>query len=259
MADDTTPTKIALSSTGDVVLVLQDQTELTVSAGFLTHVSTTFSALLGGRFAEGQQPRSAQDPTRISLPDDDPQSMIDLCSLLHFRPLTDFSIICPTALDASFVCRFLGLATVADKYDSVTVLQLSVCALLAPLMRPDGTSQLDLAQLSDLVLGTYLLKLPRHYTVFSSRLVRDHTDPYTTLRTGRLVDRVGIAIIFSLESQRTAARNECIELVEGLTSLTCHRSHCGNKQDVTNFYEKIASKLLVADGKTGFGAVQSLS
>ena len=56
---------------GDVILIVgQDKKRLRVSAMMLFAASPVFKALLGPHFREGQRPRSASNPTEITLPDD---------------------------------------------------------------------------------------------------------------------------------------------------------------------------------------------
>ncbi|OQO10870.1 hypothetical protein B0A48_04171 [Cryoendolithus antarcticus] len=242
------PTKIVLSGAGDVILILQDQTEIVVSSCFLTHASTTFSALLGDQFAEGQQPRSIQNPTRISLPEDDPQSMIDLCSILHLKPLR--AINSPGENRKSIV-RILALAITTDKYDCIVAVELSVTALLSRYMLADETDNLDIALMSALALAAYYLRLPCHFTIFSSRLVRNYNGPYSKLLGEPFTERVGLATIFHLEQQRSTARNRCMSLLEGMGRTVCF--FCTRGTRLLDFHWTATQGLFAREG--GFHSI----
>nr|OQO27202.1 hypothetical protein B0A51_05086 [Rachicladosporium sp. CCFEE 5018] len=237
-----TPDKISLSKMGDVVLVLQDKRELAVLSHLLTHasttfkallgphfaesqqersakqplrlslpdddsgdkselkvsshclsqVSTTFRALLGSRFAEGQQHRSAEFPQHIHLPDDDPTAMLHLCSILQYMPLDEAM---RSKHDAPTVKRILQFAATADKYDCAAAVELTITGLLARFMQPSGTLSLCLPHLSDLALAAHLLRLPRHFTIFTSRIVTEHTDPFSTLLSEGIAEHPGAGAI----------------------------------------------------------------
>ncbi|KAK6439572.1 hypothetical protein LTR95_004224 [Oleoguttula sp. CCFEE 5521] len=213
-----TPDRVSFSKLGDVVLVLQDKRELTVFSHLLTHASTTFRVLFGPHFAEGQQERGVQQPLRLPLPDDDSEAIIDLCAILHLKPIHNVN----SSGDGTVaIIRIVGLAITADKYDCTSSIELASNGLLSRFMQLGGTSGLSMGALSDLVLATYHLRLPRHFAVFTSRLVVDHDGQYSKLLDEPVVDRLGAVFIVYLDEQRSAARKKCLELIEGLGKKWC--------------------------------------
>ncbi|KAK6439571.1 hypothetical protein LTR95_004223 [Oleoguttula sp. CCFEE 5521] len=245
---------IVLSTNGDVILVLSNKSELKISSHFLSQVSTTFRALLSPRFAEGQQHRSAKFPQYIHLPDDDPTAMLDLCSILQYMPLDEAM---RSQSDAPTVKRIIQFAITADKYDCAAAVELAITGLLARFMQPSGTLSLCLAHLSDLALAAHLLRLPRHFTVFTSRIVTEHTDPFSTLLSEAIADHLGAGAIFALEEQRTAARIKCAADVEGLALNACDLCY---KTGLFNNFTNAHAKIFNAEGDHNpFSTVNSSS
>ncbi|KAK8429805.1 hypothetical protein IWX49DRAFT_637480, partial [Phyllosticta citricarpa] len=76
--------EIDFSSTGDVVLVLEDDSRLRVQASILRNASETFRAMFGPHFNEGRN-LSCENPKEIPLPDDNPMAIKLLCAILHHR------------------------------------------------------------------------------------------------------------------------------------------------------------------------------
>lgn len=73
--------RIDVASDGDLILVVGDQLELRVYACVLRLTSPVFKAMLGPRFAEGQNPGTSAEPQRLALPEDD----VEVSStFLHF-------------------------------------------------------------------------------------------------------------------------------------------------------------------------------
>ena len=53
--------------------------------------------MLGHKFKEGESERSACYPKRLNLPDDDPEAMVSLCKIIHYRyECTNFVTGCPS-------------------------------------------------------------------------------------------------------------------------------------------------------------------
>lgn len=82
---------------------------LLVSSMFLTHASPVFKVMLDGRFAEGQHLPSKQNPPITSLPEDDPNTDILFCKILHFRENVNGK---PKSAD-----QLISIAKFSDKYD----------------------------------------------------------------------------------------------------------------------------------------------
>ncbi|KAL1390799.1 hypothetical protein HDK64DRAFT_297642 [Phyllosticta capitalensis] len=77
------PKNIELSSTGDVVFRLQDDSKLRVQAAILRNASPVFGAMLGPHFSEGQD--LGEQPKEIPLPGDDPAAIKILFAVLHHQ------------------------------------------------------------------------------------------------------------------------------------------------------------------------------
>lgn len=90
---------------GDVILIC-GKTEFQVSSKVLSLASPVFKALFSPSFAEGQ-PTSSK-ASRIQLHDDDAESMLFMCAVLHHKCAFSKGI----GLE-----RLERLAVVTDKYD----------------------------------------------------------------------------------------------------------------------------------------------
>ncbi|KAK7544667.1 uncharacterized protein J3D65DRAFT_30831 [Phyllosticta citribraziliensis] len=153
------PGSQVFSSTGDVILVLQDDSRLRVQASILRNASETFRAMLGPHFNEGQN-LSCENPKRIPLPEDNPSAMKLLCAILHHRyepeETPSFKLI-------------QALAEAVDKYlcvsstTAITTMWLHVILVRA--------SVWDFAQLVELLAASYLLKSDSAFHETSKHLV----------------------------------------------------------------------------------------
>ncbi|MCJ1361914.1 hypothetical protein MMC16_001015 [Acarospora aff. strigata] len=94
---------ITFDCDGDITLVAGCY-RLLVSSKVLTLASPVFRAMLEpGRFREGQTQRNSDNPFTVRLSDDNPESLILLCNLLHYKTihtpsdiglLSSFAVIC---------------------------------------------------------------------------------------------------------------------------------------------------------------------
>ncbi|KAJ9615083.1 hypothetical protein H2200_001157 [Cladophialophora chaetospira] len=79
-----------------------------VSSKLMTMCSSFFKAMLTGRFREGQIALSATDPPTIDLPEDDPDAVLALCQVLHYKE---------ESYEAQSFPHILKVALLSDKYD----------------------------------------------------------------------------------------------------------------------------------------------
>lgn len=106
--------KLVIDPDGDVVLVLEESTELQVSSKGLSLASSVFKAMFSPHFQEGQD-LSGPRPKRISLPEDDAEAMTTLCYIIHHRSHSVSKM--PqhsTLVEIGFLC---------DKYDCSEALE----------------------------------------------------------------------------------------------------------------------------------------
>lgn len=94
---------------GDVILVVGTKNPVSIRAcsKVLGLASPVFKVMFGPNFLEGSQ-LSCANPHDIHLPEDHPEAMAYLCSILHFRRRNDEDM--PRAL-------FEEVALLCDKYD----------------------------------------------------------------------------------------------------------------------------------------------
>jgi hypothetical protein len=88
MAEDGELPTQPIAYAADLVLIVGTPAtvKLSVSSIVLKDSSKVFAALLGPNFAEGQ-PAATSGLKEVTLADDDPSAMSDMCFLLHGRPL----------------------------------------------------------------------------------------------------------------------------------------------------------------------------
>ena len=98
-----------------MLLVGPDKVSIRASSKVLSLASPVFDKMLGPHFAEGQAllkkdspEKSAESPTEIALPDDDPEAMVLFCDTIHFKrhatPYIEFSLLAK-------------MASLSEKYD----------------------------------------------------------------------------------------------------------------------------------------------
>lgn len=56
-----------------------------VCSKFMTMCSPVFKTMLDGPFAEGKLPLDTTNPATLELPEDDPESMVEVCRILHHK------------------------------------------------------------------------------------------------------------------------------------------------------------------------------
>ncbi|KAK5692454.1 hypothetical protein LTR97_010763 [Elasticomyces elasticus] len=111
---------------GDIILAIKGSLELRVSSLVLSMVSPVFKTMLGPHFAEGQALRhqSAGVLHILTLPDDDAQLMKVLCLISYHQA----DAVTVSSVPAKFI---IELATLADKYDCLSILKYPVTSWAA--------------------------------------------------------------------------------------------------------------------------------
>ena len=99
---------VVLDHEGDVILQAGTK-ELHVSSKILTLASEFFKTMFKPNFREGSTPRSPANPLRVPLPDDDPEALHMILSIIHFSLTKDAK---PKSID-----HLLNAAILCDKYD----------------------------------------------------------------------------------------------------------------------------------------------
>ena len=108
-------------SAGDLMLLVgPDRESIRASSKVLSLASPVFDKMLGPHFAEGQAllkkdspEKSAESPTEITLPDDDPEAMVLFCDTIHFKRHATPDIAFPL---------LAKMASLSEKYDCSLVL-----------------------------------------------------------------------------------------------------------------------------------------
>ncbi len=71
---------------GDSLEAKVSYMRIRVSAKALTLASGVFHVMLNGSFVEAQLELSSENPPTLTLPDDDPTAMLNLCRIIHYAP-----------------------------------------------------------------------------------------------------------------------------------------------------------------------------
>lgn len=162
-----------ISPSPDVVLVVgtPPKIKLMVSSATLSNSSVVFAAMLGPKFREGQDISTAH-PKEVTLPDDEPETMSDICYLLHGKSVQKF-------LTATETAQVLDFAVAVDKYGCVDALRMqSHAVLLANLeFYPDN----ELLTNGQRMVAAYLLQDSRAFYLSTKNLLVGTTKPYHTL------------------------------------------------------------------------------
>jgi hypothetical protein len=157
-----------IAENGDVILELsrntstQETRKILVLSTAMAFVSPVFAAMFDGRFFKGQSLSRISPPT-ISLPDDDPKSMILICKISHMQ-----NAHLPKKLD---IATFADLALVCDKYDCVNVVRPWAMVWAAQLI-----NNAEAPKFEKLVLATCLLDLPDEFFKVTQSIIRDRSE-----------------------------------------------------------------------------------
>jgi len=155
--------KYEVDPDGDLLLVVSDNqttSHILVSSKVLCLVSPAFRAMLTGPFKESLDLKNKQgnEPAKQELPDDEPNGMLLLCSLLHFSQHDHL----PQPIPSNVLLSF---ATVADKYGCTPSLRYVAQPLLASVDISTLASRYEMLQAS------YLLDIPSAFERFSKAVV----------------------------------------------------------------------------------------
>jgi hypothetical protein len=191
---------------GDVVLDLEHG-KISGQSDVLMRASPVFKAMLGPNFSEGQGTRSAANPKIIKLEDDDFESMVILCVLLH-RVLNTVNLdISSDAADTADATRIFQVAVLADKYALVDNLSNDIGpTLLAPFTGTLRARKLDLLEALHLVVVAYLLQQDELFTLFARRLILDYGNLPTMLEYTDLFDHIPATSIRKLDQMPSLHR-----------------------------------------------------
>ncbi|KAK8195000.1 uncharacterized protein BKA78DRAFT_366725 [Phyllosticta capitalensis] len=155
--------RFELSSTGDVLLICHGGYQLRVQAAILRNASETFRAMLGPHFNEGRK-LNCETPKEIPLPDDHPEAMHLLCSMLHH--LHD-------PHDTPSPQLLKELATVVDKYFCVTYTQDTTNKWLETTL--DQSENWTFKQLVEFLQTSYLLRSESAFYKTSKKMVHKYS------------------------------------------------------------------------------------
>lgn len=178
---------------GDPMNYFQNECKILVSSRVLEQFSKVFAALMGPHFSEGQVIRSSESPQTISLPEDTPEPMLDLCLLVHGKiPKHRFNYINPENRDSPNHRTMYFLSLAVDKYALVDHLRLQCQALLLECLdkyppgspmntgfRGDGSIERILV---DLVASAYFMDNQRCFEIATSRLIQETCDGFYPYR-----------------------------------------------------------------------------
>ncbi|EMC92591.1 hypothetical protein BAUCODRAFT_76882 [Baudoinia panamericana UAMH 10762] len=180
---------------GDVILTVgpeETAVRVKVSKAPLALVSKVFATLLGPAFREGADIAALKD---IALPDDDPKVMRTMLEILHMR----FAVP-KTALPGK---ELLGLAIVADKYDCVRALQMSLESIFPKRVATHGSFE----ELGDLINASYILDHPHLFEQYTQDAVKRYSRPYKQFGQSDVTQQVPEHLWCMLSYK---AGNECL-------------------------------------------------
>jgi hypothetical protein len=149
----TGPKAEVIAKRGDIILQLGKAEpgntirNILLSSMVLSLASPIFTTMFDGRFAEGQS-LSPASPCVVPLPDDDPDSIILICKIIHIQTSQ-----LQTKLTA---IAFANLAIVCNKYDCLDAVRAWSMIWVASLLQTP-----DAPEFEKLLLTTYLLELPQ--------------------------------------------------------------------------------------------------
>jgi hypothetical protein len=109
--NNTKPAVINVHSHGDIILDVGSGFKvrsIRVSSGVLTATSSFFVELFSANLRENAVPCTAADPKHVPMVDDEPEAVLHLCNLLHYRS---------EQVRLATGKGLLDLALLCDKYD----------------------------------------------------------------------------------------------------------------------------------------------
>ncbi|KAL0264183.1 hypothetical protein SLS55_000129 [Diplodia seriata] len=243
----------AIAPTGDIVLLLCDDTKLRVHSVVLKLASPVFRAMFGPHFSEGQN-LSETNPKEVPLPGDPAEPMTLICEILHHQHPS-----------SSFRSELLEpLVSLVHKYDLVDAMGFKVAAFLEHEL--PAAKENEFSDLGDqgLLAMAYLLKDKRSFNLISREVVifyegsfSDLYDPFDILPSKLLValEKHKTEVLKNLDSTITTTVTTWLEDLNSM-SPDCLFSHgtpkdccrkllgglLGNDDDILNseFDESVA-------------------
>ena len=129
--------------------------------------------MLKPAFREGNTARSPQDPQEISLPEDSPEGVMDMCLLLHHNTKRLLQ-----GLWSAY--RLYHLAVTLDKYDCIEVCRLQCEALMARYSSPPCESNFE--DYSMITATAYILGDSSAFRSATNKLITNITASYSKMR-----------------------------------------------------------------------------
>ncbi|KAK5169516.1 uncharacterized protein LTR77_005492 [Saxophila tyrrhenica] len=187
----------------DIVLVIGQppQVKLMVSSAVLKNASAVSAAMLGPQFREGQEVESTAQPKEINLPDDNPETVSDMCHMLHSKTVHKY-------LTGASAATILELAITIDKYACVDALRMQAHAIL--LGNLDLYADLDLATNGQRMVAAYLLDNSRAFRLSTGRLISGVTTPYSSLLLEEWACHISPMALYGLEAKRSEAQRNLL-------------------------------------------------
>jgi hypothetical protein len=165
--ETTSAVNIDIADDGNVVLIVgPEERRLRVSASSLANVSKVFRTMFGPRFSEGQDLDDIiSGPKEVHMPDDNADAIEIICSMMHFRSITQE--VGPDLM--------LNIAIAADKYDCGIVLQ------HASILWLDPKKSKNLVELARLMAASYLLDNSKAFSQVTLAMMFGHGTSYLAL------------------------------------------------------------------------------
>ncbi|KAF2165590.1 hypothetical protein M409DRAFT_23883 [Zasmidium cellare ATCC 36951] len=212
-----------ISKNGDVVFYFPGTptngnnkiTKIRVSSAILTMTSPVFATLLGPHFREGQEPRNPSSPLEIPLPEDDLQTMSDLCLLLHHICVPEFAL-------ASDLDRVVAFAVAADKWDCTEALTLQSRGILLQALYHNVVSD-DGVGLAKLATIAYCLNEEQIFADVVDTLMLNYAGSFLEVKNELEESILPVQFYLVLEERRSKAREK---LSVGLRELSSFCKRC---------------------------------
>lgn len=166
---------------------------LCVSSTILSYASQVLEALLAPeKFAEGSTPRSAEEPKKITLPDDNCTAVVDLCALLHHDRQSDLMELRPGSEDCDIQegsYRLMELSVLVDKYHCGASAHFMLEALFSRFSKAPCKGATTLCNLA---AAAYVVRSRDLFTEFTRDLVLTSTDPFLLCQKARCGQLLGL-------------------------------------------------------------------
>lgn len=128
------------------------------------------------RFSEGQGLGEGGEPKDISLVEDNPTAVSDICHLLHGEDVEEFS-------GTASASRILSFAIAVDKYDCLKPLRLHGQGILLAWLAQNPKQTEVGAEEGQIMAAAYLLKQRRAFFLITQRLMQVWNGSFTAAKT----------------------------------------------------------------------------